>query len=277
MLENVKNWRSATADVARGWTQWCKGLEKLKKKLKKLKKNWIQLTPTHPHPQSKLFFGNPSLTWTEHSNHNNQQLLAMCTCTDRIHMAYYFKISVHCTCLGLFWDDFPPKKIHPLHSIKSQIFWEQNSLQSPFEGDKVKKLSRRRWRHSPLVVFEHLVVKVLLHIIILFLWTLLLIRHHPISLGKRKQHLIIRAIMVKVCRAASRRLDHSKRFTLSSPDRPVHSDINSASLGSILATQQLHNDYSLTFPPLFIARYSFIQLSRLRLREENENAQTSKR
>ena len=37
----------------------------------------------------------------------------------------------------------------------------------------------------------------------------------------------------------------------------------SASLGSILAMQQLRNDYSLTFPPLSIARYSFIQLSRL--------------
>ena len=51
----------------------------------------------------------------------------------------------------------------------------------------------------------------------------------------------------------------------------------SASLGSILAMQQLRNDYSLTFPPLSIARYSFIQLSRLRRREVKENAQTSKR
>ena len=51
----------------------------------------------------------------------------------------------------------------------------------------------------------------------------------------------------------------------------------SASLGIILAMQQLRNDYSLTFPPLYIARYSFIQLSRLRRREVKENAQTSKR
>ena len=51
----------------------------------------------------------------------------------------------------------------------------------------------------------------------------------------------------------------------------------SASLGSILAMQQLRNDYSLTFPPLSIARHSFIQLSRLRRREVKENAQTSKR
>ena len=51
----------------------------------------------------------------------------------------------------------------------------------------------------------------------------------------------------------------------------------SASLGSILVMQQLRNDYSLTFPPLSIARYSFIQLSRLRRREVKENAQTYKR
>ena len=57
----------------------------------------------------------------------------------------------------------------------------------------------------------------------------------------------------------------------SSPGRPVHSDTNSASPGSILAMQQLRNDYSLTRPSLSIARHSFIQLSRLRRREENEN------
>ena len=62
----------------------------------------------------------------------------------------------------------------------------------------------------------------------------------------------------------------------SSPGRPVHSDTNSASPGSILAMQQLCNDQSLTCPPLSTARYSLIQLSGLRRREENENAQTSK-
>ena len=58
-------------------------------------------------------------------------------------------------------------------------------------------------------------------------------------------------------------LDRSKRFTLfASPGRPVHSDTNSASPGSILARQQLRaKAKSLTFPPLSIARYSFIQLS----------------
>ena len=63
--------------------------------------------------------------------------------------------------------------------------------------------------------------------------------------------------------AVSSPLDRSKRFTLFAfPDRPVHSDTNSASPGSILARQQLRaKSKSLTFPPLSIARYSFIQLS----------------
>ena len=58
-------------------------------------------------------------------------------------------------------------------------------------------------------------------------------------------------------------MDRSKRFTLfASPGRPVHSDTNSASPGSILARQQLRaKAKSLTFPALSIARYSFIQLS----------------
>ena len=62
-----------------------------------------------------------------------------------------------------------------------------------------------------------------------------------------------------------------------SPGIPAHSDTNSAALGSILDMQQLHNDYSLTCPPLSIVRNSFIQLSELRRREVNENAPTSKR
>ena len=78
--------------------------------------------------------------------------------------------------------------------------------------------------------------------------------------------------------AVSSPLDRSKRFTLSSPGRPVHSDtVLGFSCKHYIATQQLRNDYSLTFPPLSIARYSFIQLSRLRRREVKENAQTSKR
>ena len=52
----------------------------------------------------------------------------------------------------------------------------------------------------------------------------------------------------------------------------------SASLGSILARQQLRaKTKSLTFLPLSIARYSFIQLSQQYVNGENENAQSSKR
>ena len=60
-------------------------------------------------------------------------------------------------------------------------------------------------------------------------------------------------------------MDRSKRFTLCAfPGRPVHSDTNSASPGSILVRQQLQaKTKSLTCPPLSIARYSFIQLSQL--------------
>ena len=68
--------------------------------------------------------------------------------------------------------------------------------------------------------------------------------------------------------AVSSPSDHSKRFTLFLPwhcGRPVHSDPNSASPGSILAMQQLRaTTKSLTFPPLSTSRYSWlIQLSQL--------------
>ena len=69
----------------------------------------------------------------------------------------------------------------------------------------------------------------------------------------------------------------------SPPDRSVHADINSTSLGSILAMLQLlHEDYSLyIFPPVSIAErpkatYSFRQLSELGRSGENKNAQASK-
>ena len=47
------------------------------------------------------------------------------------------------------------------------------------------------------------------------------------------------------------------------PSRPVHSGTNSTSLGSILATQQMRQILSLAFPPLPIARCSFIRPSEL--------------
>ncbi len=63
--------------------------------------------------------------------------------------------------------------------------------------------------------------------------------------------------------AVSSSLDRPKLFTLFAlPGRPVHSDTNSASPGSILAMQQLRaTTKSLPFPPLSISSYSFIQLS----------------
>ena len=75
--------------------------------------------------------------------------------------------------------------------------------------------------------------------------------------------------------AVSSPLDRSKRCTLFPlPGRPVHSDTNSASPGSILAMLQLRaTTKSLTFPPLSRARYSFIALNHT---GENENAQSSK-
>ena len=76
-------------------------------KLKKLKKSKKNLDGAH-NPSTKLFFfGNPSLTWSEHSNHNNEQLLTK-----------YIKQNTHgillqyiSTGLEQFWDDFPHKKI----------------------------------------------------------------------------------------------------------------------------------------------------------------------
>ena len=78
--------------------------------------------------------------------------------------------------------------------------------------------------------------------------------------------------------AVSSPLDRSKRFTLSSPGRPVHSD-------TVLGFSWKHSSHAAIAQRLFthisttvyIARYSFIQLSRLRRREVKENAQTSKR
>ena len=56
--------------------------------------------------------------------------------------------------------------------------------------------------------------------------------------------------------------------------RPAHSGTNSTSLGR--HTSITREDYSHTFPPLSIARYSFIQLSQLGYGGDNENAQSSK-
>ena len=88
---------------------------------------------------------------------------------------------------------------------------------------------------------------------------------HNISIKKpcSKVHFWVSVFGKWTNSAVSSPLDRSKSFTLfASPGRPVHSDTNSASPGSILARQQLRaKAKSLTFPPLSIDRYSFIQLS----------------
>ena len=65
--------------------------------------------------------------------------------------------------------------------------------------------------------------------------------------------------------AVSSPQDHSKLFTVYFPDRPVQSDTISASLGSIQSymLQLMRKGCSYTYPPLSVARYSFIQLSEL--------------
>ena len=80
--------------------------------------------------------------------------------------------------------------------------------------------------------------------------------------------------------AESSPLDRFKRLVLFVPQPPgrlVHSGPNSASPGSILATLQLRAKTNQShFHPLSIAMSSFIQLSELGHRGENENAQILK-
>ena len=92
-----------------------------------------------------------------------------------------------------------------------------------------------------------------------------------------KRHYVRKEGMV-LYSAVSSPLDRSKRFTLSSPGRPVHSD-------TVLGFSWKHSSYAAIAQRLFThistTVYSqvliYIQLSRLRRREVKENAQTSKR
>ena len=67
-----------------------------------------------------------------------------------------------------------------------------------------------------------------------------------------------------------------KTLCTSPPGRPVHSDNNSTSLGSIPAMQHYNARRLSTFPPLYMASNSFIQLSELGHHGDNEYAKTSK-
>ena len=109
-----------------------KGFAKLKK-FQKSKKTWMELTPP-THPPSKLFcFGNPSLAWTEHSNHNNQQHLAVYIQTEYTWYTtpkyqYWFR-----AILGRFSKQKNTSETwtHPPTSTVISDFWNFFSLQSP--------------------------------------------------------------------------------------------------------------------------------------------------
>ena len=77
--------------------------------------------------------------------------------------------------------------------------------------------------------------------------------------------------------AVSSQLDHSKRFTLFLPWQTCsfrhQLDFSGKHSSDAAITRE---DYSLTFPPPSTARCSFIQLSELRHRGENENARVFK-
>ena len=84
-------------------------------KLKKFQKS-DKAHPTHP-PPIKLFFGNPSLTWTEHSNHNKQQLIAFLDVFGVVYHDIVYSTQCHgillqniSTGLGLFGTIFQKKK-----------------------------------------------------------------------------------------------------------------------------------------------------------------------
>ena len=66
-----------------------------------------------------------------------------------------------------------------------------------------------------------------------------------------------------------------KAIYISPPGRPVHSDTNSTSLGSVQPIGR--GVFTNISTALSVARFSFLQLSELGCREENENAQASKR
>ena len=72
---------------------------------------------------------------------------------------------------------------------------------------------------------------------------------------------------IKVC---------SECFTIHPLGRPHYSDTNSTSLWSIRSCCNYCAYFSLTFPPLSRTKYSFVQLSQLGHRGDNENVQASK-
>ena len=86
------------------------------------------------------------------------------------------------------------------------------------------------------------------------------------------------AVCMFLYSAVSSTLDRSKRFTLLLPGQTCsfrnRFDLSGKHSSHAAITCE---DYPLAFPPLSIARYSFIQLSALGHRGENKNDQASKR
>ena len=112
-----------------------RGIAKLNK-FQKSKKKLDRAHPTHP-PPSKLFFGNRSLTWTQHSNHNNQQLLAMYVGptqnthdilgpTPKYQYMYWLR-----AILGRFKKNPSETWTHPSTSIVVSDFWEKKFFAKP--------------------------------------------------------------------------------------------------------------------------------------------------
>ena len=113
-----------------------RGFTKLKKFQKS--KQIGQSLPHQPTPIQTCFFGNPSLTWTEHSNHNNQQLLAMHIQTEYT----WYTTPTYYHWFRAILGQFSKQKnqietwTHPHTSIKISDFWIFLffSLQSPLRG-----------------------------------------------------------------------------------------------------------------------------------------------
>ena len=68
-----------------------------------------------------------------------------------------------------------------------------------------------------------------------------------------------------------------KALYTSTPGRPVHYGNNLIYLGSIHQCSIVREDYSLIFPPQSIARYSFIHMSELGRRGQNNNEKQQQR
>ena len=99
-------------------------------KLNKIQKIQTKIGYAPPHPPAlhpNFCFGNPSLTWTEHSNHINQQLLAI----HRINIGILLPTYDHWF-RAIFGRFSKQTKIHPPTSIVISDFWETILCRAPY-------------------------------------------------------------------------------------------------------------------------------------------------